>query len=95
MLTKNDLQSIKEVVDGSIEQNNEKIIEEVKDIVDFAIEKSEIKMETMMDRKIITVLEKIDREVTDLAETNREFLKKFDNHERRITKLEINTGIAK
>ena len=86
----------------------EKDLRAIKDIVDFSIEKSEIRMDVKMDRrfaefeeridkkidkKIVEVVERIDREVTDIAEMNREFLGKLDNHENRIGKLELNTGL--
>lgn len=67
----------------------EKDLLAIKDVVGFEIEKSEIRMEAIIDKKIVKVIEKIDREVSDLAETNREFLAHLDNHEKRICKLEL------
>lgn len=72
----------------------DKIKEIVKDTVEFAIEKSEIRMESKLASKkdlqetedrIVT---RINREVSDIAEMNRAFLAKLDNHETRIEKLE-------
>lgn len=93
-LTDKDLKSIKGVIDDSIEQNNGKIIEEVKNIVEFSIEKSEqrtdLKLESMEER----IVSRINREIEDLALINREILTKIDNHEQRIGKLELKTGLA-
>lgn len=90
-LTDKDLKSIKvvvkEIVDDSIEKNNEHI----KDMVEFAIDKSEIKMTAKIEESKTEILDILGREISDLAEMNREFLDKFDNHEHRIKKLELKT----
>jgi len=76
----------------------EKDLDNIKDLIEFSAEQSEqrmeLKMETMMDRKITKVIERIDREVTDIAEMNREFLSKMGDHETRIVKLEVKTGLS-
>ncbi|MDO8443985.1 MAG: hypothetical protein Q7S80_00555 [bacterium] len=101
-LTKKDLQSIKSLVDDSIEQNNEiisdKIIFEVKSIVDFATEKSEMKLGEKIDKvadDLADFRKEMNREISDIAETQHEFLKKFGDHEVRIKKLELKTGTLK
>jgi len=98
-LTEKDLKSIKGLIDGSIEQNNGKLIEQVKDIVEFAIEKSEIRADEGfnkigerfdgMDKRF----DGIDREINDLIETNQAFLEKFDDHEKRISKIEAGSKL--
>ncbi|MEK7096548.1 MAG: hypothetical protein AAB881_01160 [Patescibacteria group bacterium] len=76
---------------------NQKDLTDIKDIVEFVIEKSELRMEKMMDEKLTKVADrlekKIDREIGDIAETNRAFLDKLDNHETRIGKLEENNKL--
>lgn len=76
---------------------NEKDLESIKDIVEFAIEKSEQRMELKFDKKLDEVEErivtKINREITDIAETSRAFLAKIENHEHRIGRLETKTGL--
>lgn len=100
-LAEKDLKSIAGLIHEEIESNNANI----QDIIDFAIEKSEIKMESnmeaMMDGKIGKLAndlsdfrDEMHREISDIAETNRAFLAKMDNHENRIEKLEIKTGLA-
>lgn len=81
----------------SFESNNEKLIEEVKDIIDFAIEKSEIRIVekiSKVENDLKEFQEEMNHEVGDLAEMNREFLNTLDNHEHRISKLELKTGLA-
>lgn len=105
MLTEKDLKSIKGLIDDSIESNNEKLIEQVKDIVDFAIEKSEISLTDKLTEKIedseIGLRKEISdfrtemsREITDIGDMNREFIGKLSNHETRIRKIELKTGLA-
>lgn len=80
----------------------EKDLDNIKDLIEFSAERSEQRlearletnMEAMMDRKITKVIERIDREVTDIAEMNREFLSKMGDHETRIVKLEVKTGLS-
>lgn len=86
-LNKDDLNSIRDVV---------------KDIVDFAIENSEKRVE----QKFVTkddlsdslsqfenrIVNRINREISDFAEIQRELLLKIDNHETRITKIETKTA---
>ena len=83
----------------------EKDLRAIKDIVDFSIEKSEIRMDEKLekleenidrkiDKKLVEVIAKIDREVSDIAEMNREFLVKLDNHENRIGRLELQTSVS-
>ncbi|MCX6808307.1 MAG: hypothetical protein NTW50_01395 [Candidatus Berkelbacteria bacterium] len=100
-LTEKDLKSIKgivkEIVDDSIEQNNVTLIEQVKDVVDFAIEKSELKLTEKIENiasELSDFREEMNREISDLAETNHEFLAKFDDHDTRIVKLELSTKLA-
>lgn len=105
MLTEKDLKSIKGLVDESIESNNIKLIEEVRDIVDFSAEKTEISLtdkltekiedsETGLRKEISDFRIEMSREITDICEMNREFLDKLGDHENRIGKLELKTGLA-
>jgi len=91
-LTEKDLKAIEHIVVTKIEDNNDKLIEEVKDIVDFAIEKSEMKFDKRFD-KIGGDITDMKRDIGDIIDTQREFLNYFDNHEKRITKLEVKTGL--
>lgn len=98
-LTEKDLKSIAKIFDEkfneNIKANNEKLIEKVKDIVDFAIEKSELKLTARIDAvasDLAEFREEMSREISDIAEMNREFITRTDNHENRIQKLELKTG---
>jgi len=93
--------SIRKVIDDSIEKNNENI----KDMIDFAIEKSEIRMTEKIEKgiedsatglrhEISEFREEMNREITDISNMNRAFIARIDNHEHRIGKLEIKTGLA-
>lgn len=105
MLDERDLKSIKvvvkDIVGESIKSNNEKMLEEIKDLIEFSAEKSEQRMEVMMDEKVGKIADEfldfrneMHREITDIAEMNREFLGKIDNHEKRIGTLELKTGLV-
>jgi hypothetical protein len=72
----------------------EKDLENIKDIVDFSIEKSEINMTEKIENGLVDLKKEMIREISDLAETNRAFMSKLDNHETRIDKLELKTGLA-
>lgn len=97
-LTTKDLQSIKELVDDSIEQNNEKLMVNIKDLVEFTVEKSETRLEQKIDNvsdELADFRKEMNREISDIAETNHEFLNKLGDHEVRITKLELKTDALK
>jgi len=91
-------------VDTSIKKNNDGLIEQVKDIVDFAVEKSEIKLGERIDKLEESVTEirndladfrgEMGQEISDIAEMNREFLAKIENHEGRINKLELKSSLV-
>jgi hypothetical protein len=94
-LTEKDLKSIKGLIDQSIESNNHKLIDQVKDIVDFSIDKSEQKSSIRFDKlenEIAAFRAEMHRKISDIAEMNREFLGTMNNHEQRITKLELTTN---
>ena len=87
-LTKKDLNQIGEL----LHINNDKLIEEVKDTVDFRLEKFELKIDGRFD-KIEGEITDMKSDISDIIDTQREFLNYFDNHEKRITKLEVKTGL--
>lgn len=72
-------------------------LQNIKDIVDFSIKKSELRMDkkfNAIDERFDKIESTIGREVSDLAAMNREFLAKIDNHEERLTKLELQSGLS-
>jgi len=81
-----------------------KDLENIKDLVEFSIVQSEHRTENRFDKlegrfdklenEVKDFKDEIHREISDIAETNREFLAKMDNHEQRIGKLEFKTGLA-
>lgn len=83
-LTKNDLENIQEIVRDN-----------VKDTVEFLLEKSEQRTEIKLGKELEKledrIVTRINREITDTAQINREMLAKIDNHENRIEKLETKT----
>lgn len=100
VLDKNDLKEIEKIVKKSEVYLDDKI--------EFTVAASEQRLEARLDAKIdkklgnlrddivTTLSDKIDKEVDSLAEMNREFLDKMDdhsskikNHEIRIKRLEI------
>ena len=85
MLDKSDIKTIKGLLSEQLSEQKEGIIEEVKDIVDFAIEKSGMRTNDK--------LNKIDREINDLIETNQEFLTRLGDQEGRIRQLEVKTHL--
>lgn len=96
-LTKNDLTAI----EGLLVIQKEGIIEEVKDLIDFRVEKAEQSLEKNLGSRIDRLeckmdkgFKRIDREINELIEINRAFIGQFDNHEKRITKLEANVQSA-
>ncbi|MCX6808396.1 MAG: hypothetical protein NTW50_01895 [Candidatus Berkelbacteria bacterium] len=107
-LNKKDLSEIKNLLTTELQVQHEKTIEEVKDIVDFAISNSELRSENRfnkiderfdkIDQKFDDIdvrFNSIDREINDLIETNQAFLGKFDNHEKRISRLETKASMTK
>ncbi|MFA4995751.1 MAG: hypothetical protein WC536_01260 [Patescibacteria group bacterium] len=85
-------------IDSAIEKSETKM----SDKIEFLIEKSEIRMKKEIvgavresEEKIVGKLsDKIDREVSDLAEMNVGHLDRFDNHEHRIVKIEKRLSVG-
>jgi len=89
-------EKLEEKLDKKLAEQRISIIEEVKDLIDFRAEQTEQKLETRLGARIDSLenkmdrgFQKVDREIDDLIEMNREFINKFDNHEKRIVKLEV------
>ena len=94
-------------VDQMFESNNEKIFgkvgqmfesnnESIKDMIEFAVDKSEKKVTARIDNltnELHEFKDEVGREISDLAEMNRAFLSKLDNHESRIEKLETKLAV--
>lgn len=81
-----------------------KDLENIKDLVEFTVTQSERRLESRFDgiddridgleKEILDFKSEIHREITDIAETNREFLDTLGSHEDRIERLELKTGVV-
>ena len=85
-----------------IQKDLNNIRDVVKDIVEFSIEKSELRTDSKFEKidkrfekfedELHSFREEMHREISDITDTSREFLAKLDNHETRISKLEVKTA---
>jgi len=85
MLTKDDLLAIGNLIDEKLKPIQEQLTDQGK-----KLDTLELKVETVNERTE-RIEKKLDREVTDLAETQREILvklDKIDDHETRIKRIE-------
>ena len=105
-LDNKDLQSIGELIDKKVTKIVTTVVndrighseEKLTKAVDNKISQSESRMTKVLDERVSQseqrIIKTISREINDLAEINRAFIDKFDNHEHRIKKLEIKASIA-
>lgn len=74
---------------------NKEDLQKIEQVVDKVVDK---KVTKIVDRRVsqseVRIIKTITREINDLSEINRVFVENFDNHEHRIKKLEIKTGIV-
>lgn len=95
-LDKNDLKAIEQIVERTVDKRVSKSEKYLKDYVGFAIEKSEQSLESKLETRFDQIdkrFDGVDREIGDLIETNKHFLKIFDNHEKRIVHVETKLDI--
>jgi predicted nucleic acid-binding Zn-ribbon protein len=99
MLTKKDLENIKDLIEFSATQS-ERRIENRFDNLENRFDNLENRFDNLenrfdnLEKEVKDFRSEMYREISDIAETNREFLAKLDNHEKRINKLEFETGLA-
>ena len=85
--------NVKDIVVTSIEKSEINI----KDFVEYSIDNSEMRMTKKIDNIANDLSEfrkEMHREISDIDEMNKEFLGTASNHETRIGKLELKTGLA-
>lgn len=100
-LDKNDLEQIKEIVTTVVDDRAEKTETDLHDYVDFSFEKYDQKLEVRfekidakfgaIDKRFEAIdkrFDKFDQNLTDLIETNQEFLKILGDHQKRIVCVE-------
>ncbi len=85
-LTEKDLQNIKDIIEFSIDQSERRS--------GLRFEKIEVKLDKVSDN-LADFRKEMNREISDIAETQHEFLQRFGDHEVRIKKLELKTGVLK
>ena len=87
-------EKLTKAVDNKISQSESRMTK----VIDERASQSESRMTKVLDERVSQseqrIIKTISREINDLAEINRAFIDKFDNHEHRIKKLEIKASIA-
>ncbi|MEK9155981.1 MAG: hypothetical protein AAB360_01600 [Patescibacteria group bacterium] len=85
-LDKNDIK----IINDLLMKSEDRIISKVDSKIDFAVEKLELRLENVEHRleNVELRLKNVERSIDDLIETNQAFLELFNDHEKRITRLE-------
>ncbi len=94
MLGKNNLKSIKTLVGEIVAESEERIKATVDVKVEMAVDDVKQEFTSQIDG-VKQDLKEVKRSIDDLIETNRFFLGKFNNHEKRIDRLETKLGVVK
>lgn len=89
MLDKKDLIEIKKIVDSSIDKSETKM----SDKMEFLIEKSELKLVRKIEESENNIINKMNREISDLADINRAAISRTDQIDYRLSIVERKLGI--
>jgi len=92
-LDKQDLKEIKKILDDTIEKSEATM----SDKIEYSTEKSEMGIEARIKESEERIIERINQEVSDLAENDLRIMQKLDkidNHEKRIVKIEKKLGMT-
>lgn len=70
-------------------------LKEIEKIVKATEKRLEFKIDQKVDQSKKEIISVLSREINDIAEINREFINRIDNHETRIVKLENKLKLGK